>query len=54
MPCDPVAVARWPLRASEPLARVVSVGLQLEYFVRSEAIAAFGALLTAEMGVVAP
>ena len=54
VPCDPIVVARWPLRATDPLARVVSAGLQPEYFVRGEAIATFGALLTVEMGVAAP
>ncbi|MFO7608755.1 MAG: hypothetical protein R6X35_06085 [Candidatus Krumholzibacteriia bacterium] len=53
-PCDPIAAARWPLRADDPLARVISVGLEPEYFDRAEAIAAFGALLTLEMGVAAP
>lgn len=53
-PCDPVVAARWPLRATDPFARVVSVGLEPEYFDRTEAIAAFVALLTAEMGVAAP
>ena len=53
-PCDPVVVARWPERSAEPLARVISVGLQPEYFARAEAVAVFGALLTVEMGAVIP
>ncbi len=50
-PCDPVAATRWPLRSTDPLARVISVGIEPEYFIRAEAVAAFGAMLTAEMGV---
>jgi hypothetical protein len=53
-PCDPVVVARWPERSAEPRARVISVGLQPEYFERAEAVAVFGALLTVEMGAVIP
>jgi hypothetical protein len=53
-PCDPIAITRWPVRDEDPLARVIAVGLQPEYFIRAEAIAAFDAMLTGEMGVAAP
>ncbi len=53
-PYDPIVVARWPLRTTDPLAQVISVSIQPDAFNRSEAIAAFGAVLTEELGVQAP
>jgi hypothetical protein len=54
VPCDPAVIVRWPARGNTPLASVVTAGLQPEYFVREEAVAAFTALLRDEMGVNAP
>jgi hypothetical protein len=51
---EPIVGVRRPERTTDPLARVVVMTTQLEYFVREEAIAALRAILSEEMGVTTP
>jgi hypothetical protein len=53
-PYDPYVAARRPRAATDPLARVVTFTMQLEYFDRAEAVAALQTLLSQELGVVLP
>jgi hypothetical protein len=53
-PWDPVVGVRRPLRTTDPLARVVTITLQLEWFNRAETLAALRAIMTEEMGVSLP
>ncbi len=53
-PWDPIVGVRWPGRDIDPLATVVTVSIQLEYFDEAEAFAALEAIINDEFGVVTP
>ena len=53
-PNDPIVGVRRPTRAHTTEAKVVGLSMQLEYFERTEAIAALMAVLDTEMGVSRP
>ncbi len=53
-PFDPYVGFRRPERSVDPVARMVGLTLQLEYFEHTQASATLRAVLTDEMGVMAP
>lgn len=53
-PFDPVVGVRRPLRTEDPLARVVTFSVQLEYFDHAQVIEALSRTFADEMGVATP